>query len=708
MSRVLDIVMSAADGGKVILVSSAISGCTDALLAIAEGDAGTVCDQQGGAQCCQPAAASCSPAAALKQRHLEIVRRLFTGREREEAAAETEALFSEMAAAPSDEKVTFGELFSTRILYRKLLCNGVKSAWLDSRKLVVKDNIPETYRRIKEAVQAADAEVIVAPGFICSDSSGKVCTLGRGGSDYSAALYAAAIQADALQIWTDVPGIMTANPKEVAAARTIARMSYAAALDMAEHGAKVLYAPTVAPAMEAELDIEIRNTFDPEGKHTVISAEPDATPWIGVTSEGGTIRVVGSAAAKAEDGLLGGRHGAPQPTQQDALAQAESALSESGIAALDMKTEGCDLVVKVRETVKSQALTALHRCFFQVRKQEDIALFIAGNGAVGKALLRLIDKSAGSVVERSGKTLRVLGLADSKHYGIGAALTMDKEGDYVKAVIEAAPEGAVFIDCTDSDTIWTRYAELFEAGISVVSSNRRSFAIPYTDFAALHTAAREHGVFLRYETTVGAALPILSTILASATGCDDVQSIEAVVSCTLNQILGSYSGEGASLASLVRRAQEDGLTEPDPRTDLGGRDALRKLLILARVAGISLEESDVTIEPAVPLKDGPLEDFYASLLSEEKNFAAKVREAAGRGCRLRFVASVDKAPGTRLGYKASIRLQEVPLSHPAYFLEGTENAIIVQSTFHPYPLVIQGSGEGALQAASSILNDILR
>ena len=671
MSRVLDIVMSAAEGGKVILVSSAISGCTDALLAIAEGD---------------------SNAAALKQRHLEIVRRLFTGREREEAAAETETLFSEMAAAPSDEKVTFGELLSTRILYRKLLCNGVKAAWLDSRKLVVKDNIPETYRRIKEAVQAADAEVIVAPGFICSDSSGKVCTLGRGGSDYSAALYAAAVQADALQIWTDVPGIMTANPKEVAAARTIPRMSYAAALDMAEHGAKVLYAPTVAPAMEAGLDIEIRNTFEPEGKHTLISAEADATPWIGVTSEGGTIRVVGSSMAKAEE----------------ALGQAESALSESGIAALDMKTEGCDLVIKVRETVKNQALTALHRCFFQVRKQEDIALFIAGNGAVGKALLRLIDKSAESVAERSGKTLRVLGLADSKHYGIGAALIMDKEGDYIKAVIEAAPEGAVFIDCTDSDNLWTRYAELFAAGISVVSSNRRSFAIPYTDFAALHTSAREHGVFLRYETTVGAALPILSTILASATGCDDVQSIEAVVSCTLNQILGSYSGEGASLASLVRRAQEDGLTEPDPRTDLGGRDALRKLLILARVAGIPLEESDVTIEPAVPLKDGPLEDFYASLLSEEKDFAAKVREAAGKGCRLRFVASVDKAPGTRLGYKASIRLQEVPLSHPAYFLEGTENAIIVQSTFHPYPLVIQGSGEGALQAASSILNDILR
>ena len=671
MSRVLDIVGSATQEGKVILVSSAISGCTDALLAIAGGKA---------------------DAAALKQRHLEIVRRLFTGEERKEVSAEVLALFDAMEASPSEEKVTFGELLSTRILYRKLICDGVRAAWLDSRKLVVKDNIPETYRRIKEAVYAADAEVIIAPGFICSDSSGKVCTLGRGGSDYSAALYAAAIQADALQIWTDVPGIMTANPKEVPSARTIPRISYAAALDMAEHGAKVLYAPTVAPAMEAGLDIEIRNTFDPEGKHTVICAEADTTPWIGVTSEGGTIRLVGSPQAKLRDGAR----------------QAGEALSESGIAALSLECEGDDLVFTVRESVKIQALNALHRCFFQTRKPEEIALFIAGNGAVGKALLSLIGKSAESVAERSGKVLRVLGLADSKHYGIGAGLVMDKEGDYVKAVIEAAPEGSVFVDCTDSETLWKRYGELFEAGISIVSSNRRSFAVPYTDFAAMHTSAREHGVFLRYETTVGAALPILSTMLASATGCDDVQSIEAVVSCTLNQILGEYNGEGASLASLIRRAQEAGLTEPDPRTDLGGKDALRKLLILSRVAGIPLEESDVEIEPAVPLKDGPLEDFYASLQEAGKDFAAKARAAASKGCRLRFVASVDKAPGTRLGYRASIRIREVGLSHPAYFLQGTENAIVVQSTFHPYPLVIQGSGEGALQAASSILNDILR
>ena len=672
MSRVLDIVHAERAKGKVILVSSAISGCTDTLLGFAAGQT------DGG---------------ALEQRHLAIVRRLFTGAEREAVSQEIHALFRQMEAAPPEEKVTFGELLSTRILYHQLAFDGVRAIWLDSRRLVVRDDGQETYRRIREAVDT-EADVFVAPGFICQDREGRVSTLGRGGSDFSAALYGAAVGADSLQIWTDVPGIMTANPKEVPAARTIPRLSYGAALDLAEHGAKVLYAPTVAPAMEAGLDIEIRNTFDPEGRRTVISSAADTTPWIGVTADGGILRIVGSPLSDVSAGE----------------AQALSALREVGIAAMEIRPEGSDVIVVVRPGVRVLALQALHRAFFQTPRREDLILFIAGTGAVGKALLELVGRSGEAVAKTSGKRLRIEGLANSRYYGIdpGGHPIPSEEGDYVRAVIDAAPEGALFVDCTDSETLWTRYRELLEAGIGIISSNRRSFAIPYTDYAAIHTAARENGAVLRYETTVGAALPILGTMAGGAAGCDEIQSIEAVVSCTLNQILSSYSGEGASLSALVRRAQEEGLTEADPRMDLGGRDALRKLLILARVAGIPLEESDVTVEPAVPLCDGPLEQFYASLSAFEQEFAAKVREASGRGGRLRFVASVDKAPGTRLGYRASIRLQEVPLSHPAYFLEGTENAIIVQSTFHPYPLVIQGSGEGALQAAASILNDILR
>lgn len=677
MSRVLDIVDGALDGGRVVLVSSAISGCTDGLLACADGNT--------------------EGEAALMERHLAIVRRLFTGLEQAEASAEVMRLFAAMEAAPAEEKVTFGELLSTRILARKLECERIHAHWVDSRDLVVKDDLPETYRRIRAAVAATDAAVVVAPGFICCDSSGRVCTLGRGGSDYSAALYAAALQADSLQIWTDVPGIMTANPKQVPAARTIPGMSYRAALEMAEHGAKVLYAPTVAPAMEAGIDIEIRNTFAPAGRFTRISAQPDAAPWIGVASKGGEICLVGTSEADFTS----------------ATDTVQETLRTAGIAPLSVRVDGLNLLVRVREAIELPALQALHRAFFETMPLREVNLFIAGFGAVGKALVNMVGRTADTVAERTGKTLRVAGLGDSRRWRIdlGGVASLDGAvaGDFVGAVIDLAPKGSVFVDCTDSETLYKRYPDLFRAGLHIVSSNRRSFAVPYVEYAALQAAARENGCFFRYETTVGAALPMLESLAIGANSCDEILSIEAVVSCTLNQILSAY-GEGPTFASLVRAAQEAGLTEPDPRLDLGGRDALRKLLILAREAGVQLEEKDVVIEPMIPasLFGVPLDAFYKGLEELEPVFAKAQRDALATGRRRRFVAFLEKDSAAPLGYRAGIRVQEVHATHPAYYLRGTENAILIRSAFHPTPIVIQGPGEGARQAAASLLNDILR
>ena len=671
ISRVLDIVEKEAAKGKVILVSSAISGCTDALLSGEE-----------------------SQFAEMERRHRDIVKRLFTGADREALQARLDALFTEMRQAPAEEQVTFGEIFSTTILSAKLETEGYKAVWLDSRELVVKGDEPLTFGRIREAC-LTPADIFVAPGFICRNAAGKVDTLGRGGSDYSAALYAAAVQADSLQIWTDVPGIMTANPRQVPAARTVPRMSYEAALDMASHGAKVLYAPTVAPAMAAGIDIEIRNSFAPEGKFTVIGAFPDASRWIGVASEGPVIRLVGANLP----GLKG----------EDAAESAAGALREAGIAARQLWDDGPSLNIEVKEAVLDQALQALHRAFFQEMPVKEVNLFVAGHGAVARALLQIVQESAQAVRERTGKQLRIVGLANSRQYGIdlGGNPVIDKKGDYIRAVLEEAPKGSLFVDATDSETLYLRYPELLEAGIGIVSSNRRSFAGSYADYAAIQLSARENGVPLRYETTVGAALPILESIARGANSCDEVLSIEAVVSCTLNQILSDYRPGGASFASLVRRAQETGLTEPDPRLDLGGRDALRKLLILAREAGIPLEESEVQVQPIVPadLLQGSLAQFYESLEAYEPEWARQALEAEQQGFRRRFVASLEKSGN---GYRAGIGLKNVPPVHPAYYLRGTENAIIVRSAFHPYPLVIQGPGEGAREAASSILNDILR
>ncbi len=675
ISRVLDIVSKAARKDRVALVCSAISGCTDALLDLAR-------TERGGAE-------RGVMLESLKTRHLDIIRRLFTGAEREAVSAKIEALFGKLAAAPEDEMVTFGELFSTTIIAEKLRCEGFRTKWLDSRILVIKDNTTLTYNNISTAVALEpEVEIFIAPGFIASEYDGKVTTLGRGGSDFSAALYAAATKASRLEIWTDVPGIMTANPKQVPAARTIPEMPYQAALDMASHGAKVLYAPTVQPAMEAGIAIHILNTFEPENPGTVIKAMPEAeiAEWMGVTSVEDT-RQEESLLCLVSNGRINGK---------SACARIEDCLKKAGIRTLTCSSDGINVYASVRLAVAGEALNAIHREFFETAPATTVNLYIAGTGAVGSALTELIRESSDHIAHRSGKVLRIEGYSNKR--------------DFAQMVRKSAPRGSIFVDVTDSEDIWREYEGLLREGLSIVSSNRRALAVPFVDYAAMHAAAQENGVFLRYETTVGSALPMLESIAAGANSSDEILSIEAVVSCTLNRILSEYTLTPCSFAQIVRKAQDEGLTESDPRIDLSGREALRKLLILAREAGVPLEEEDVEIEPVIgPEYAGlPLDEFYARLEADEPRFAALEAAADAAHQRQRFVASLEKDPEGPHGYRASIKVKNVDATHPAYRITGTENAIIIRSAYHPYPLLIQGAGEGARLAAASVLNDILR
>ena len=675
ISRVLDIVTKAARKDRVALVCSAISGCTDSLLGLAKTEAGSA-ERQVMLQ-------------SLKARHDDIIRRLFTGKERDEVSAKIAGLFDKLAAAPEDEMVTFGELFSTTIIADKLRCEGIRTKWLDSRILVIKDNETLTYNNISTAVALEpEVEVFVAPGFIASEYDGKVTTLGRGGSDFSAALYAAALKASRLEIWTDVPGIMTANPKVVEAASTIPEMSYQAALDMATHGAKVLYAPTVKPAMEAGIAIHILNTFEPENPGTVVAAlpVPKVAEWMGVTS--------------TDDSLLGESLiclvGSGHINGEASCVRTEDALKQAGIKTLSCSSDGTNVYASVRLAVAREALNAIHREFFEIAPRSVLEVYIAGKGAVGSALVSLIEESSERIAERTGKVLRIEA-ASNDH-------------SFASQVRSIAPRGSIFVDVTDSETIYKEYEGLLREGINIVSSNRRALAVPFVEYAAMHAAAQENGVFLRYETTVGSALPVLESIAAGANTGDELISIEAVVSCTLNRILSEYTLTPCTFAQIVRKAQDEGLTEADPRIDLSGREALRKLLILAREAGVPLEAEDVEIEPVIGAEYAglSLEEFYAKLEADEPSFAALESAADAQHRRQRFVASLVKDPAGPRGYKASIRVENVDASHPAYRIKGTENAIIIRSTYHPYPLLIQGAGEGARLAASSVLNDILR
>ena len=678
MSRVLDIVEQAAVKDRVILVSSAISGCTDALLEIGKSeDPEHLID-------------------ALRDRHLAIIARLFTGNERAEAVGDCRQLFSEIRCIPPVIE-SFGELLSTRILARKLSCEGYKTLWLDSRDLVLTApgsgsvGGPVDLDATGEAIRAAlaahpETRIFVAPGFIARDTNGKVVTLGRGGSDYSASLFAAAVGTTAdLQIWTDVPGIMTANPKVVPAARTIPEISYKAAFDMATYGAKVLYAPAVDPARRHNIPINIRNTFDPANPGTVISARSSVVrEWKGVSSlddaDSGTTRV-----CLTGEGPAG---------RSNAANRIHTALRDAGIKPLgEVSDDGSNYFITVRTNVARNAVGAIHREFFEERALSSVDVYVAGNGAVGQALKGIIDACDGRFPS-AGKRLRLKEIS-SDH-------------EFVDRVLATARSRSVFVDCTNSQTIWRKFVPLLEAGINIVCSNRRSLAIPYVDYQAIKAAAAENGCFFRYDTTVGNALPILQSISDGANCGEGVSLIEAVVSCTLNYIITGYDGPRRdTFATLLRRAQEDGLTEHDPRTDLGGQDALRKLLILSREAGVPLEEKDVVIEPMLGPEyfSGSVEDFYRLLEQNEPKFIQREDELDEIGMRQRFVASLRRTPDG--AYEARICMQLVGIDSPFYWISGTENVTVIH-TDDAYPLVIKGSGEGARLAASGIIRNILQ
>lgn len=705
MSRTLDIVSSTVRKGRVVLVCSAIGGCTDVLVRI------------GGTR---DSALRAALMEELRMRHEGIVRRLFSGEEMDGMLREIGGVFGRIGESSGEETETFGEILSTMILARKLDCEGIPAFWTDSRELIVKrDGVVDTresYGRIREVLGAhPEAEVFVAPGFVAGDGDGRPVTLGRGGSDYSASLYAAAIGAENLEIWTDVPGIMTTNPKDVPAAHTIPDMSYGAAFDMASHGAKVLYAPAVAPAMEAGIAFRVKNTFDPTHPGTLVGTNAAGVEcWKGIALGAGMREGVSCIC------LTGENVGRPKGVGQRII----SALGEIGVrpAGPITRTEYGSFLTEVRSVVAKDALAAIHKEFFEDSTPGVIDVFIAGFGAVGRALVEMIGRNGERMAQRRGKVIRIVGLSDSRHYvmdsqGIspedaGYRLRQGESaagGAFFDAVRDAARDRSVLVDCTDDPHTYRRYGELFLKRVNVVTSNRRSLAIPFSEYAALKSCAQENGAFFRYDTTVGAAMPILEAISGEANCSDALLSIEAVVSCTLNHIITAYDGERAEpIAALLRRAQDNGLTESDPRADIGGQDALRKLLILAREAGVALEAGDVDITPMLPPEffGCSLDEFYARLDAYEQVFRDKEDELDSIGMRQRFVASIRRDPSARLGYKAEIKMRTVGPDSPFFFLKGTENATVISSELSA-PLVIKGAGEGAALAASGIIKDIL-
>ena len=767
MLQTIDIIKKALEEDRTLVVSSAVSGCTDQLISI--GKLAAARDES-----------YRKLLEALKERHHQIVEKLLPPGYRSKTTGAVDALFGELESivqgvylvgelspASLSAVESFGELLSTCILTDQFLSQGIACRWLDARELIVTRegavDTAETYRRIGETLSRhVHTELFVVPGFIARDADGRPSTLGRGGSDYSASLFAVGLHARKLEIWTDVPGIMTAHPKVVPSARPIPFVSYRAAQELSHFGAKVIYPPTIQPVVAEGIPIWVKDTFHPEEPGTLVEKNPPRTHGgvVGIAhSEGialislegsGMVGVPGfssrlfDALARESINIILITQASSVHSMCIAVASADAQRArkaaddcfayEISLGKLNpLKVEkgfsivcviGDDMLghsgatgqmlaalgrhsIPVRATAQGssernisvivpsdradEAIRAIHHEFFDRYDTQVIPLFIAGYGRVGKALVDMLRDNAAAIAKRSGKELRVCGLARSTRYVIdtegldlsraGELLEAGKPGSYIDALCSLSLENAIFVDCTANEEIGFRYQDLLQSGYSVVACNKIPFSGTYAQFRNLQLDAHKAGVALRYETTAGAALPVLVTLDRVVQSGDTLVRMDAVLSGTLNYLLDNYKGTGWD--ALVEDARIKGYTEPDPSIDLSGKDVLRKILILSRQAGLPLEEAQVSLEP-IPA-----------------DIAERYAAASAAGHKLRYVASVD-AEG-----HAVVGLQEVGPESPLYGLRGTDNAILITTGDYPSPMLIQGAGAGTRQTAGGLLNDIM-
>ena len=279
INKVINIVKESSKNNNIAVVVSALGGVTDLLL-------------EAGNLACSGNKDYLKTFETIEEKHVQVVRALIPinnqgsvlGQIKKmlnklENTLEGVFLINELSNKTSDKIVSFGELFSSFIIANTMQNNGLDAVLKNSQELIVTDSnfsnagviFPKTISNIAAFFKQNHSKIVVFPGFVAKTANGEVSTLGRGGSDYTAAIIAAATNASVLEIWTDVSGMYTANPKFVREAFPIPNISYQEAMELSHFGAKVLYPPTIQPVLKKEIPICIKNTFEPDAEGTLIT-----------------------------------------------------------------------------------------------------------------------------------------------------------------------------------------------------------------------------------------------------------------------------------------------------------------------------------------------------------------------------------------------------------------------------------------------------
>ena len=701
-------------------------------------------------------------------------------------------LLGECTLRTRDRVLSFGELLSAMLVAACLRSEGTAATELDAREILRTDNrfgsarVDQKVSRelVRDRLPGASG-IPVVTGFIASTANGETTTLGRGASDYTATLLGAMLGAEAVEIWTDVDGVLTADPRAVPEAAPVREIGYEELLELAQFGAKVICPPAVEPARKAGIPLRIRSTLDPSLPGTLVvgSAPPDPyRPVRGISAirDVAVIRVEGVEAVGVTEAsqrifrALGVANVESLLFTQDSSAHSVSfavpgpdatrALSalraefrrerEAGLIRDPVSEQSFSILAVVGEGMRDTpgisgrlfstlgaakvnvhaiaqgsserniswvvgseqeglALRTVHRSFFTSPGElQPVRLLVLGVGSVGSAFLDQLADHGEEALAPHGILLVLVGISDSRKAvvdleGLDPSRWREllQEGEHTSESVFASAftgDPLVIMDCTASAEVAARYPDYLRSGAAVVTANKIPLSGPLESYRALrHTAQAGGG--LHHETTVGAGLPMVRTVAELHRSGDHVIEMEGVLSGTLTFLFDEVN-QGRPFSEAVAEAKERGISEPDPRDDLGLRDVVRKLVILARAAGFELEPDEVQTQPILPEKllgAESVEAFMAALPGLDVEMAEHSARACEADCRLVCVARIDPSG-------ASVSLDVVPADRPTARIHGTENVLEVRSQrYSEHPILIQGPGAGPKVTAASLMTDLV-
>jgi bifunctional aspartokinase / homoserine dehydrogenase 1 len=794
INKVVAIVKGSVKKDTSIVVVSALGGVTDLLLSAAALAAEGNEDYK-------------NKLGLVEQRHLEAVKQLIPVASQSQLLSLVKKscneledicngifLLRELTPRSKDRISSYGEWISSQIISAKMKADGIDNVWKDARELIVTNSsftaaevdFTATNENINGFFPHQAANLFLVPGFIAADANGITTTLGRGGSDYTAAIIASALTAKTLEIWTDVSGMMTADPRMTANARIIPHISYQEAMELSHFGAKVIYPPTIQPVMSKNIPVWIKNTFAPQDPGTLIESSSNKNGNIvrGISSinniallslEGSGMIGIPGFSKRLFEALSNEKINVILITQSssehsicvavDALSAAkakqavdtafaneitlekveplfiESELSIVALVGENMKShpgisgrmfstmgkngvniraiaqgsseKNISAVIATKDVRKS--INVLHEEFFETTYKQ-VNLFIIGTGNVGAKLLGQMQQQLGFLQQQLRLQVRIAGLSNSRKMifnedGVNPGqwkeqLDQGTPADlqkFVDEIINRNLRNSIFVDITANDKVASVYDQLLQKSISVVACNKVAASSPYNKYKKLKDLAREFSCQFLFETNVGAGLPVIATLNDLVHSGDRVHKIQAVLSGTLNFVFNNYDGK-RKFAEVVKQAQDEGYTEPDPRLDLGGTDVMRKIMILARESGQTIEMDDIANNSFMPAScmQGTVADFYTAMAMEEEHFKKLYENANAEGCKLKFVASYNEG-------KASVGLQHIDPNHDLYHLYGKDNVVLFYTDrYKEQPLVVKGAGAGAEVTASGVFADIIR